>query len=55
VCRKFAGVLGTDLSIDRSYSSHAEISYRIKQKGHHLCGSGGDVPAVAGKVMDKNG
>lgn len=52
---KFAGAIGTDLSIDRAYSQHSEISYSIKEKGHVLCGSDNQVPARAGKVLDKKG
>lgn len=48
---KFAGVIGLDLSISRSYSGQQRLYYELPVR-RRLCGNNGN-PAVAGKIMER--
>lgn len=48
---KLEEVIGTDLGISRSYSSHQLIRYDIRGTGHWLCGNNA-YPSLSGKLME---
>jgi hypothetical protein len=45
-------IIGIDLSSSGSYNQEARFGYKVKA-GRWMCGNKGDLPGVAGKLMER--